>query len=51
MTVHDTAMVESSTVAGAEVREYATIHDSTVGPGSRIYERASIKKERDRRSG
>lgn len=44
MTVHDTAMVENSTVGDAEIREYATVHDSTIGDDCRIYERVSIKK-------
>lgn len=44
MAIHDTAMIEDSNVDGAEIREYATVHDSTIGEGSRIYERVSIKK-------
>ena len=44
MSIHGTALIEDSTVEDAEVREYATIHDSTIGAGSRIYERTSIKK-------
>jgi acetyltransferase-like isoleucine patch superfamily enzyme len=44
MGVNETALIEDSTVEDSEVREYATIHDSTIGAGSRIYERTSIKK-------
>lgn len=44
MTVHETALVENSTLGDVEVREYVTIHDADVETGCRIYERTSIKK-------
>ena len=44
MTIDETARVENSTVEGAELREYVTVHDSTIAPGVRVYERTSIKK-------
>ncbi|QLD87655.1 acyltransferase [Natronomonas salina] len=44
MHVDETARVENSTVDGAELREYVTVHDSTIAPGARIYERTSVKK-------
>jgi acetyltransferase-like isoleucine patch superfamily enzyme len=44
MSVDETARIENSTVEGAEIREYVTVHDSSIAPGSRIYERTSIKK-------
>lgn len=44
MAVHETAMVENATLEDVEVREYVTIHDTTIGPGSRAYEHASIKQ-------
>lgn len=44
MSVHETAMVENSTVSDVEIREYVTIHDSEIGDDCRIYERTSIKK-------
>ena len=44
MAVHETAQIEDSDVGDAEVREYVTIHDSTLAAGVRIYERTSIKK-------
>jgi len=44
MPIHETAILENADVTDAEVREYVTIHDSTIGAGSRIYERVSIKK-------
>lgn len=44
MSIHETATVETSTLSGVEVREYGTIHDSEIGPDSRIYERVSVKK-------
>ncbi|MCU4798795.1 acyltransferase [Halobacteria archaeon HArc-gm2] len=46
MTVLDTAMVENSTIGDAEIREYATVHDSEIGDGCQIYERTSIKRSR-----
>lgn len=44
MPVHDTAQVVDSTVGEAELREFVTVHDSTVGDDSRLYERVSVKK-------
>ena len=44
MTVHETAQIDDSAVGDAEVREYVTIHDSTLAADVRIYERTSIKK-------
>lgn len=44
MPVHETAMVENATLGAVEIREYVTVHDSTIGDDSRIYERVSIKK-------
>jgi acetyltransferase-like isoleucine patch superfamily enzyme len=44
MVVDETAAIENASLDDVEVCEYATIHDSTVGPDSRIYERTSIKK-------
>ncbi|MFB6245697.1 MAG: hypothetical protein ABEJ03_05125 [Candidatus Nanohaloarchaea archaeon] len=38
------ARVENSDLEEVEVREYATIHDSSISKGSRIYERSTIKK-------
>lgn len=42
--VADSARVLDSTIGEAEIREYVTIHDSVIGDGCRIYERASVKK-------
>ena len=36
--------IENSDLEEVEVREYATIHDSSISKGSRVYERATIKK-------
>ena len=44
MSIHDTANIEDSTLDNVEVREYVTIHDTVIGPDSRIYERVSVKK-------
>lgn len=44
MSVDDTARIEDSTVEGAEIREFGTVHDSTIAPGTRVYERTSFKK-------
>jgi len=44
MAVHDTAQLVDSTVGDAELREFVTVHDSTVGDDSRLYERVSVKK-------
>lgn len=44
MSVDPTAKIENSTLEDAMVREYVTIHDSTIGPDSQIYERVTIKK-------
>ncbi|MFB6180768.1 MAG: DapH/DapD/GlmU-related protein [Candidatus Nanohalobium sp.] len=43
-TIDSDARVENSDLEEVEVREYATIHDSSISKGSRIYERATIKK-------
>lgn len=42
----DSARLVESTVGDAEIREFVTIHDSTVGDGCRLYERTSLKKSR-----
>lgn len=42
--IDETARLVDSTVGDAEIREYVTIHDSTVGDGCQIYERSSLKK-------
>lgn len=44
MGIHETAKIKDSTLSDVEVREYVTIHDSVIGPDSRIYERVSVKK-------
>lgn len=44
MSVHETAMVENADVEGAELREYVTVHDSTLGSEVTVHERTSIKK-------
>jgi acetyltransferase-like isoleucine patch superfamily enzyme len=43
MAIHDTAMVEDSTVGDADVREYATLLDAEIGDGVTVYERTSVK--------
>lgn len=42
--IDETARVVDSTIGDAEIREYVTIHDSTIGDDCRIYERTSLKK-------
>jgi acetyltransferase-like isoleucine patch superfamily enzyme len=42
--IDETARIVDSTLGDAEIREYVTIHDSTVGDGCQLYERSSIKK-------
>lgn len=44
MAIDETARIEDSTVEDAEIREYVTVHDSSIGDDARIYERTSIKK-------
>lgn len=44
MAIHETAQVEDSTLGDVEVREYATIHDSELASGARVFERTSIKR-------
>lgn len=44
MAIHDTAEIENSTLGDVEVREFATIHDSELAAGARIFERTSIKR-------
>jgi UDP-2-acetamido-3-amino-2,3-dideoxy-glucuronate N-acetyltransferase len=44
MPADDTATIENAHLGDVEVREYVTVHDSTIGSDSRIYERTSIKK-------
>ena len=44
MAIDETARIEDSTVGDAEIREYVTVHDSTVDDGVRVYERTSVKK-------
>lgn len=42
--VDDSAQIVDSTIGQTEIREYVTVHDSEIGDGCQIYERASIKK-------
>lgn len=42
--IDDTARLVDSTVGEAEIREFVTVHDTEIGDGCRLYERASIKK-------
>ena len=42
--IDDTARIVDSTVGDSAIREYVTIHDTTVGDGCQIYERSSVKK-------
>lgn len=44
--IDDSARVVESDVGRAEIREYATVHDSEIGDGCRVYERCSLKKSR-----
>ncbi|MGZ0747397.1 acyltransferase [Haloparvum sp. AD34] len=44
--VDDSARIVDSTLRNAEIREFVTIHDSTVGDDCRVYERCSVKKAR-----
>lgn len=44
MSIHETAMLENADVEGATLREYVTVHDSTLAPEVTVYERASVKK-------
>lgn len=50
MAVHETAEIENATLArgteclAVEIREYVTVHDSSIGSDSRLYERVSVKK-------
>lgn len=44
MGVHETAEIENATLGDSEIREYVTVHDSSIGSDSRIYERVSVKK-------
>ena len=44
MPIHDTAMLENAEVGAADIREYVTIHDTTLGDEVTVYERTSIKK-------
>lgn len=45
-TVDESARLVDSTVGSAEIREYVTVHDATIGDGCRVYERCSLKKAR-----
>lgn len=42
--IDESARLVDSTVEDSEIREYVTIHHSTVGDDCKIYEHASIKK-------
>ncbi|WP_254535355.1 acyltransferase [Halomarina litorea] len=42
--VDDSARIVDSEIGESEVREFVTVHDSTVGDGCGIYERTSLKK-------
>lgn len=42
--IDDSARLVDSDVGRSEIREYVTIHDTTVGDGCEIYERCSVKK-------
>jgi len=44
MTVDNSARIVDSTVGDSDIREFVTIHDSTVGDDCGIYERVSLKK-------
>lgn len=44
MAIDETARVVDSTVGDSDVREFVTIHDSTIGDGCGIFERVSVKK-------
>jgi acetyltransferase-like isoleucine patch superfamily enzyme len=44
MAIDETARIENSTIADAEIREYVTVHDAEIGDGVRVYERTSVKK-------
>lgn len=41
--IDDSARIAASDLGQSEVREFVTIHDSTIGDGCRIYERCSLK--------
>jgi acetyltransferase-like isoleucine patch superfamily enzyme len=43
MAIHDTAMVEDSTVDDADIREYVTLLDAEIGDDVTVYERTSVK--------
>ncbi|WP_247730983.1 acyltransferase [Halovivax limisalsi] len=42
--VDESARIVDSGVGYSEIREFVTVHDSEIGDGCRIYERASLKK-------
>lgn len=42
--IDETAQVVASSIGDAEIREFVTVHDSTIGDDCRIYERTSLKK-------
>ncbi|MXR51007.1 acyltransferase [Halovenus sp. WSH3] len=44
--IDETARVVDSTLGDAQLREFVTVHDSTVGDDCRLYERTSLKKSR-----
>lgn len=44
MAIDETARIENSNVDGATIREYVTVHGSTIAAGSRVYERTSVKR-------
>jgi len=44
--IDDSARLVDSTVGDAEIREFVTVHDSTVGDDCRLHERTSLKKSR-----
>ena len=42
--IEESAKIVDSNIGQAGIREYVTIHDSTLGDGCRVYERCSLKK-------
>lgn len=44
MSIDDTTRIVDSTVGDTEIREFVTVHDSTIGDDCRLYERVSVKQ-------
>jgi acetyltransferase-like isoleucine patch superfamily enzyme len=42
--IDETARIVESCIGNSELREFVTVHDSSIGDGCRIYERCSLKK-------